>query len=528
MTHATLLTSALALLAGAAVAQEAAPVAQTADPWFTQGAAAVAARAGVQPNTGTARNVILFVGDGMGVGTNYAIRLFEGQRQGGLGDDYRLSYEAFPYSGLVKTYSTNGQTPDSAPTATALNTGVKTRNDVIGVTDAVAVEDCAAALDPANQLTTFADIADGMGKSVGIVSTARITHATPAGVFARTASRDWEGSVPEGCAQRDIATQLFDEMTAGRIDVALGGGRENFLPESATDPEGEPGARLDGRDLVTELTAAGVQYAWNQATFDALSTGGDAPILGLFESSHMLYEADRVDEPSLADMTATAIEALGANEQGFYLMVEAGRIDHANHAGNLYRTVTDGAAFADAVARAVAMTDPAETLIIVTADHEHAIAFNGYCGRGSSVIGLCMEIDPAGVANTGEPVLADDGKPYTVTGFLNGPGSIIRVVPPEDAAATAMGAASPPPPEVAADLADAVDAANPELARALITEAMATDPDYVQQALIPLASETHSGEDVGIWATGPWAQLLTGSLEQNEVFHVMNWAVGQR
>ncbi|MBP1806864.1 alkaline phosphatase [Rubellimicrobium aerolatum] len=559
---------AAALLGTAVTAQEAAPaagvqdaasaaVAQAGNAWFARGAAAVAARAAVPPNTGTARNVILFVGDGMGIGTNYAIRLFEGQQQGGLGDDHVLSYEAFPYAGLVKTYSTNGQTPDSAPTATAMNTGVKTKNDVIGVADNVAVDDCAAGMDPANQLTTFSEIATARGKSVGIVSTARITHATPAAVFAHTVNRDWESDaeIPEDCAQPDIAVQLFDAMRAGEIDLALGGGREHFLPEGATDDEGEAGARADGRDLVAELTALGGQYAWDQESFDALTAGGNAPVLGLFEASHMMYEADRADEPSLVEMTEAAIGALEGNGEGYYLMVESGRIDHANHAGNLYRTVTDGVAFAQAVARAVELTDPAETLIIVTADHEHALAFNGYCGRGSSMVGLCMDIDIAGEAHTGEPVTADDGQPYTVAGYLNGPGSILvehehehEAAPAAEAApgaapVAAPGAApvaapaqptattvapSPAPSEAAADLADAADSAHPELARAKITEAMATDPEYLQQALIPLESETHSGEDVAVWATGPWAHLLTGTIEQNEIFHVMSHAIAPR
>jgi hypothetical protein len=192
-------------------------------------------------------------------------------------------------------------------------------------------------------------------------------------------------------------------------------------------------------------------------------------------------------------MTAAAIEALEQNESGYYLMSEGGRVDHANHAGNVHRTVTDGVAFAEAVQTAMDMTDPAETLIIVTADHGHAIAFNGYCGRGTPITGLCMDIDPAGEEHTGEPVLADDGKPFSVVGYLNGAGSVMT----EQADGSYFGT------------------------RPSVTQEEATDPDYLQQALIPMGSETHSGTDVAAFARGPWAHLVGGVIEQNVIFHVM-------
>ncbi|MGZ9811364.1 alkaline phosphatase [Pseudoroseicyclus sp. H15] len=486
---------ALVALAAPAFAQD---ITQADSEWFTNGAAAVEARAGVTPNTNTATNVILFVADGMGVGTNYAIRLFAGQQEGGMGDDYVLPYEAFPNSALVKTYSVNGQTPDSAPTAGAMNTGVKQRNTVINLPAEVAVDDCAAGLE-AEPLTLMSEIATDMGKSVGIISTARLTHATPAAVYARTANRNWEDDtgIPEGCEQLDIAAQMIAAMEAGTIDLALGGGGRYFMPSDVTGDEGYNGTREDGRNLVAEITDMGGQFAWNAETLEGLDASlENGPILGLFEASHMEYEADRSDEPSLAEMTEFAINTLSANEGGYYLEVEAGRVDHANHAGNLARVVRDGVAFAEAVQAAIDMTDESNTLIIVTADHEHAIAFNGYCGRGSDILGLCMDADDAGEMNTGEPLLGSDGKPYTVAGFLNGAGSVL--VEQEDGTYSGT---------------------RPDL-----TEEEATDLDYVQQALIPMGSETHSGEDVAIFAKGPWAHLVNGVMEQNEIFHVMNYA----
>ena len=159
----------------------------------------------------------------------------------------------------------------------------------------------------------------------------------------------------------------------------------------------------------------------------------------------------------------------------------------------------DGKMFADAIALADEMTDDADTLIIVTADHEHAIAMNGYCGRGTPIDGLCFDIAKEGIEHSGDLVLASDGKPYTVVGYLNGASSVM--VEQEDGTYTA--------PE-----------GRPE-----ITQDEAQDLDYTQQVLIPKSSESHSGVDVALYAKGPWAHLFDGTVEQNYIFHVMNHAV---
>ncbi|SFR03595.1 alkaline phosphatase [Poseidonocella sedimentorum] len=488
-------TSALAFaaaMAGTAVAAQDLP--QASSDWFTAGQATIEAMLARKANTNTAKNVIVMVADGNGVGTNYATRLFDGQQKGMLGEENVLPYETPDfYTALVKTYNINAQTPDSAPTAGAMNTGVKQRFNLINLSESGIHDDCTT--EAGNTLTTFSEIVTDMGKSVGIASTARLTHATPAAVYAKTANRNWEGAVPEGCDNsKDIATQLIDAMEAGTIDFAMGGGGRFFLPEG-TEVGQSKGRRTDGVNLIERAEGFGAQFAHDTAGFDALSM--DAPVLALFNDSHLEYEADRADddEPSLADITKKAIEFLSQNENGFYLEVEAGRVDHASHAGNAYRTLTDGVAFAEAVAIADELTNDEDTLIIVTADHEHAIAFNGYCGRGSDILGLCMGVSKMGDKHSNEPLLAADGKPYTVVGFLNGSGSVLR----EDV--------------------------NWVGARGDLTQEEATDMDYVQQALVPTSSETHSGEDVAVYAKGPWAHLVDGTLEQNVLFHVMHHAV---
>jgi alkaline phosphatase len=449
------------------------------------------------PITKRAKNVILFVSDGNGIGSNYATRLYVGQQKGGYGDEYVLSYENFPYLALAKTYNTNAQTPDSAGTATAMNTGVKTKAGVLGVSQELRRGECADL--KASIVTSFSEIMHNKGKSIGFVSTARITHATPAAGYAHSADRNWEddSKIPTGCTQKDIAVQLFDKLVSGQIDIALGGGRRHFIPKTSLGEEGKNGKRKDGRNLILEAQSKGVQYAWNDKTFSNLNLDGTSSVLGLFEKSHMKYEYDRTGEPSLAQMTKAAIKHLSKNSEGYYLVVESGRVDHANHAGNAHRTVTDNEMFAIAVQKAVKMTKESDTLIIVTADHEHAIAFNGYCGRGSDITGLCYQVDPAGEKHLDTPNLSDDGKPYTVIGYLNGSGSVL--IKGDDGSYKGE---RPP-----------------------LTNDQAMDPDYIQQALIPLKSETHSGEDVAIYARGPWAHLMDGTVEQNYIFHVMNYAV---
>ena len=473
------------LTATAATAGVAQDLPQADNAWFTQARATLKARLAETPNTGRARNVIIMISDGNGVNTNYGARLFAGQQAGGYGDGYIQPQETFPNLALVKTYNTNAQTPDSAGTATAILSGVKTKIGVIGVDEDVVRGDCATL--PGNAVTPINRIMSDMGKETGIVTTTRITHATPAASYAHTVDRNYEAEVPAGCdTQTDIASQLLQAMEEGWIDVALGGGKRSFVA-------GEDGKRSDNRNLLDIAVDAGTVVIEDAAAFDAAPVDG-TPILGVFSNSHMDYEADRGDDqPSLAAMTAKAIEMLQtkSGDNGFFLQVEGGRIDHANHAGNFARTVRDQKAFSDAVAMADEMTDDADTLIIVTADHAHTTAFNGYCGRGSDILGLCMGIDPAGEANTGTPELAADGAPYTVAGYLNGAGSIV----------SGDGAARP-----------------------AVTQDEATALDYQQQAVVPKVSETHAGPDVAAYARGPWSHLVNGTIEQNMLFHIMQYA----
>ncbi|MEA3250888.1 MAG: alkaline phosphatase [Pseudomonadota bacterium] len=489
-----------ATLAATPVLAQEVDLPQADSDWYKAGQARLDAELAQQPNTNTAKNVIIMIADGNGVATNYATRVFMGQQAGGYGDDYALPQEQFPSAGLVKTYNVNAQTPDSAGTGTAMMTGVKTDIGVLGVNANVNRGDCSTL--PGNTVATASDVFADLGKEVGLVTTTRITHATPAAAYAHSVERDFEASVPEGCStQKDIADQLLEAMKAGRIDVAMGGGRRSFLPADATGDEGDDGRRQDGRNLIDAAKKMGAAYAWNAATAADLPTDGSAPILGLFESSHMAYEADREDEPSLSEMTRIALKNLQAKagDNGFFMQIEGGRVDHANHGTNLARAVTDGAEFARTVALVDEMTDDEDTLIIVTADHSHGLAFNGYCGRGSNILGLCMQVNNEGIEALDEPNLAADGKPYTAAVYGDGESSILAEGAP----------------------------AGPDGGRPVVTQQEATALDYQQLALIPQDSESHSPADVAVYAKGPWSQLIDGQVEQNYLFNVMLHAATQ-
>ncbi|MBB4842887.1 alkaline phosphatase [Paucibacter oligotrophus] len=457
------------------------------------------------PNARRAKNVILFVGDGMGISTQTAARILEGQLKGMTGEENRLAFETLPYSALSKTYSWDQQTSDSAPTMTAMITGYKAREGMLSVNHLTARGECDANVVQANSLKTMLELAAENGRSTGVVSTARLTHATPAATYAHTPVRDWEhnGQLPAGCGVKDIARQLIEVSPAVRtsLKVAMGGGREYFRHNSQFDPEypSKKGLRTDKRDLTAEWLSsrgANARFVYDKAGFDAADPSSTDYLLGLFERSHMQYEADRANdtgkEPSLTEMTEKSIKMLQKNPNGFFLHVEAGRIDHAHHGGNAQRALLDTIELSNAVRKAMAMTNEQDTLIIVTADHSHVFTIAGYPHRGNDILGLVKDV-PSVDGNGTSPSLAADGMPYTTLGYQNGPGA---------AASFANG--------VRVDLSS------------VNTGAL----NFMQQAAVPLGSESHAGEDVGIWARGPKAYLVRGSMEQNWIFHVMREAFG--
>ncbi len=473
--------------------------AESPEQWFRDGRAAVERAKKLTPITGKARNVILFIGDGMGVSTVTAARILEGQQRGQPGEENLLSFETLPYTALIKTYSTNQQTPDSAGTMTAIVTGVKTKAGVLSVDQTVTLGDYATV--DGRRLLTILELAERAGLSTGVVSTTSVTNATPAACYAHSPARGWESDGGLSQAAKaggfpDIARQLIEFPYGDGLEVVLGGGRKHFLPDSTEDPEhpGARGARTDHCDLTAEwLRKPKAAYVVDKARFDVVDVTKTDHLLGLFEPRHMQYENDRLKdtagEPSLSEMTSKAIDLLSKNKKGYFLMVEGGRIDHAHHACNAFRALTDTIEFSNAVRVAMEKTDRRSTLLIVTADHSHVFTIAGYPTRGNPILGKVIGNDGKG-RPAGDFQRDAGGMPYTTLAYGNGPGYT--------------------------DTSNRLD----------LTTVDTESPTYRQASAVPLRSETHGGEDVPLYADGPCAYLFHGVLEQNVIFHVMAEALG--
>ena len=442
---------------------------------------------------GEAKNIIFFLGDGMGPTTVTAARIYKYNEAG------QLNFEKFERTARIKTYSNDAQTTDSAPSMAAYMTGVKANNEVIAMSaDTVAtspsadangnltVNNCA----PGNGTTvaTLLELAKAKGKSVGAISTTELTHATPAATYSHICNRN---------AQYDIAAQLVPGGTGSNlalgsgVDVLMGGGLNQFKPyDVTTNPKG----RADGRNLLTELV--GYTVATTKAEMVAAPDTGK--FIGLYSSSgQMEYELDRAaavaagtgagaTQPSLAEMTGKAIDILSRNSSGYFLMVEGGRIDHALHGNNAKRVMEDTIAFDDAIKVAldkVKLTDPtlANTLIVVTADHDHTMTFNGYVKRGNPILGLSTGLD-------GNPILDKNGATSTTLVFGNG--------------------------------------SNRPATRATLSNATVTADNYKQESGVRLSSETHGGGDVQLFATGAGAKIFKGTLDNTRVFTLLKTAYG--
>jgi len=473
-----------------------------------------------------AKNVILFIGDGMGISTVTAARILEGQLRGESGEENQLSFERFPDVALIKTYNTNQQTPDSAGTMTAIVTGAKTRAGVLSVDASVDRGDFSRV--DAHRLATLIEAAEDRGLSTGIVTTTSVTHATPAALYAHSPERAWESDTtmtPEARAAGfpDIARQLIEFSHGDGLEVVLGGGEQYFRPSGPASAslwphlEGRALTRSDGRDLTEEWQQRrpGSVFVRTCAEIENLEVATTSHLLGLFAVKHLHFESEREGalpcQPSLTRMMLKALEILERNPLGYVLMVEGGRIDHGHHYGNAFRALTETIEFARAVGVAAERTSAEDTLIIVTPDHGHVLTMGGYPTRGNDILGLTIGNDSRGRPEE-HPTLDAQGLPFTTLGYQNGPGytGSSRVQP--------EGPKYHPHP---APIVSGVTQGRPDL-----TEVDTADPDYLQEAAVPLSSETHSGEDVPAYARGPGSRLFRGVREQNYIFHAIVEALG--
>jgi len=287
-----------------------------------------------QPPVGSARNIIFYVYDGFSWEDLAVARHFMHRSQGKALALERLL--TLGRAGSMFTHSLTSIITDSAAASTAFGTGRKTANGNIGV------------FPDGRKLTTILEVAKGQGKATGLITTARVTHATPAGCSVHVENRDDED---------EIAAQYLELQP----DVILGGGARHF--GSAT--------RGDGRDLYGEFAAKGYSVV---KTVDEMGAFKGSRVLGTFSNSHMPYEIDRryqgVEGPSLADMTRKGLDLLSAASRGFVVQVEAGRIDHANHNNDPGAMLWDVLAADEALQNILEFTDRNPgTLLILGADH---------------------------------------------------------------------------------------------------------------------------------------------------------------
>ncbi len=280
------------------------------------------------------KNLILFISDGAGPVVFTMARDYL-REQTGRAD---LALDSI-LVGSSRTRSTDSRTTDSAAGATAYSTGVKTYNAAIAVDDA------------RQPVRTILEAAEARGMATGTVSTSRVTHATPAAFAAHVEDRDMED---------EIAVQQL----AGGIDVLFGGGYRFFLPAE------KGGTRKDGRDLLEQAAAAGTQVLRTRSDFERPLR---LPVVGLFTPDNLTYEIDRnpAAEPSLSELTEKAIALLSDDPDGFFLMVEGSRIDHAAHANDPAAVLHETLEFERAVQKApeFARRD-GRTLVVSTSDHE--------------------------------------------------------------------------------------------------------------------------------------------------------------
>ncbi|ERL84010.1 hypothetical protein D910_01329 [Dendroctonus ponderosae] len=448
-------------------------------------------------NFNTAKNVILFLGDGMSIPTIAATRVYLG------GEEKSLSFEQFPYTGLSKTYCVDHQTADSACSATAYLGGVKANLGTIGVTAAVKQKNCSAMNMKENQVDSIARLFQLKGKRTGVVTTTRVTHATPAGIYAHTSERDWESDTDvmnfngDITQCEDIAHQLIFGSTGRNLNVILGlhtqdallidlgGGRKNFLPREVQDEDGNSGDRSDGVNLIEEWKryreSQGqlYEYVWNRERLFNVKENTEY-LLGLFQPDHLNYnlERDPQTQPSLEEMTEAALRVLDKpGSSGYFLLVEGGRIDTAHHLSWARKALDETAEFSKAVQKALSLTNQQDTLIVVTSDHAHTMSYAGYAARGSDVFGY------AGTAS--------DEDPYTILNYANGPGYKPFM---------ATGQRYVPSLEEMNNL------------------------EFQWPSTVPKKKETHGADDVAIFANGPWSHLFSGVMEENVIPYLIGLA----
>ena len=429
---------------------------------------APAAHAAAAPADATARprNVILMIPDGCGPAAITLARLVSGRP---LVLDSLLV-------GAVETHSADSHVTDSAASGTAYATGVKTRNRVLG-------------MDPDERpLGTLLEAAEARGLATGLVTTADLTDATPAAFVAHVAQR---------VLQDSIAVQMLQH----HVDVLLGGDPSRWRPVS------EGGRRRDRRDLIAEHRARGGIVVTTPAELAAVR---GLPVLGLFgiglDPIALEIDRDTLREPSLAQMTAKALELLGPSPHGFFVMIEGGRIDDAGHDDDPAGVAREVLAYDRAVGLALAFARrDRRTLVVSVADHETGgLGLGRRVGRESPYV-----IRP-------EALLAARASVWRMSGDIVDGGDPVTV------AERGTGVSPLADDERAALLAAA--AAPDSLRRSGVLRALSEIES--RRASVGWSTGGHTGVDVGLYAFGPGSERFRGLHENTDVAHLIAELLG--
>ena len=439
------------------------------------------------------KNILFFLGDGMGITTLTAARIYK------VGEDGDLTIDTLPETAFVHTYSNDAQVTDSAPSMAAYMTGVKMNNEVISMsadtkaTDANgkpyhASYDATCPAGNGTPVETLLELMKAKGYGTGVVTTTRITHATPAATYSHVCHRDAENTIAAALVPGGAG---FNARLNDGVDVFFGGGTDYFLPGKRRQAQRQAQSHRRDQDQV--------RLRSESRRFRRAAHRRPQDRRPLHQEPHGLRPGPRPGQgaqPGGHDRQGD--RRAGRQEQGFFLMVEGGRIDHALHATNARRALQDTVAFDDSIKLALdkmRKVDPdlKNTLIVVTADHDHTLQMNGYAARTGKtepgkpgVLGLVKNyVGPA------VPTKDVDGNPYTIIGFGNGPKRLATRGPIDDTALE--------------------------------------DKNYLQEAVIPMDpasdSETHGGADVFLGAIGLNADKFSGVITNTDVFGLIRKAV---
>lgn len=454
------------------------------------------------PAKRTAKNVILFIGDGLSVGHLTAARILgrgidEGKYRG------RLAVDTMPHMAAVGTSGVDSVITDSANSAHAYTTGHKSSVNALGVY----ADRTKDTLDDPKVETITSLVKRRHNMAVGVVTNTEIEDATPAAMFAHT-------------RRRGDYNVIVEQLLAAGPDVVMGGGSSNFLPKST------PGSRrTDEQDFIKKFAEAGYALATTEAEMKALAEKGDArKLLGLFHTRNMDGVLDRKflkantvsqfpNQPDLTDQVRAALRVMSRNENGFMLMVESGLIDKYSHPLDWERAVMDTIMLDNAVKVAMDFVKGRnDTLILVVGDHTHGI----------SIVGTVDDAKPGD--ETREKVGVYAGAGYPTYGSPNAEGY-------------------PPSIDVRKRLAiffnnfpDYYETFRPHLEGTRVPAIQGPDRKYVanekykdqpgamlRAGILPRGADSgvHTADDVILRATGPGAQKVRGFLDNTEVFRII-------